>query len=96
MSTHQHDKKKRRETRTEVSTDTCALTAREPQTFLLPVTGYYFRAILDHVLLNDKNSASRKNSAPMAEEEYTFYSGLLMKKSLSGNPPATTKDVFTQ
>ena len=59
-------KKKRRETRTKVSTDTSALTAREPQTFLLPITGYYFRAILDHILLNDTNSASQKNSAPIA------------------------------
>lgn len=51
--------KKKRETRTEVSTDTCALTAREPQTFLLPSLAIT-RAILDHILLNDKNSASQK------------------------------------
>ena len=59
-------KKKRRVTRTKVSTDTSELTARGPQTFLLPIPGYSFRAILDHILLNDKNSASRKNSAPTA------------------------------
>ena len=98
--THQHVKKrkKRRETRTRVSTDTSALTAREPQTFLLPITGYYFRAILDHILLNDKNSASRKNSAPIAviQKKNTHFIQGCWWRNLSSNPPAATKDVFTR
>lgn len=57
-------KMKGRVTRTNVSTDTSAQISRATHVFILSLTEYSFKAMSDHMLLNQDDSAFLKNSTP--------------------------------